>query len=169
MEYRDLYDNEKNLTGKTIRKGDPSPTDANILVVISFMENSKGEFLIQHASPEKNSLFTSTGGHPKAGETSLEGIITEIKEELGISIPKEELRLFYSELVGTRFLDIYYLYKDIDINNLVLQKEEVDYVKWMTIDEIKELINNGLFLKTHATMFLNLVENYNHIRGEYRK
>lgn len=39
--------------------------------------------------------------------------------------------------------------KDIDISSLTIQKEEVDFVKWFTIDEINSLIENGLFFKNH--------------------
>ena len=44
------------------------------------MENSKGEFLFQMVSKEKGSIWATTGGHVKSGETSLDGIINEIKD-----------------------------------------------------------------------------------------
>ena len=47
MEKRDLYDINRNLTGETIYKGDSIPDGKFILVVLSFIQNSKGEFLIQ--------------------------------------------------------------------------------------------------------------------------
>ena len=46
MEKRDLYDINKNLTGETIYKGEQIPKDRYILVVLIFIQNSKGEFLI---------------------------------------------------------------------------------------------------------------------------
>ena len=76
MEKRDLYDINRNLTGETIYKGEPIPPNKYIVVVLSIIQNSKNEFLIQKRSLEKDGLYGSTGGHPKSGESSLEGIIT---------------------------------------------------------------------------------------------
>ena len=52
MEYRDLYDKDRNLTGKTIAKGEEIPNGYYIRVVVCFMENSEGKFLMQ-----KNNLL----------------------------------------------------------------------------------------------------------------
>lgn len=152
MEKRDLYDINRNLTGETIYKGELIPPNRYILVVLSFMQNSKGEFLIQKRSKLKDSMYGSTGGHPKSGETSLQGIMTEIKEEIGLSVLPSELDLVFSakDDFDKIFFDIYYLKKDFDISDLVLQTEEVESVKWMSIEEIKKLASDGLFLESHA-------------------
>lgn len=47
MEKRDLYDINRHLTGETILKDEKIPKDRYILVVLVFIQNSKGEFLIQ--------------------------------------------------------------------------------------------------------------------------
>ena len=47
MEKRDLYDINRNLTGETIFKDEKTPKDRYILVVLVFIQNSKGDFLIQ--------------------------------------------------------------------------------------------------------------------------
>lgn len=49
--------------------------------------------------------------------------------------------------------NLYYLKKDIDIKNFNLQKEEVDFVKWCTIEEIQELIGSGKFFENHIEAF----------------
>ena len=159
VEYRDLYDDNKNLIGQTIKKGDSFSHLGNIIVVLVFIQNSKGEFLIQFTSKEKNSVFGTTGGHPKAGETSLEGIMTEIKEELGLLVNKDEVIYFDTKLMKNRFLDLYYIKKDIDINDLTLQKEEVEYVKWMSLEEINNLIDNNLFIESHSIFFNKIINN----------
>ena len=61
MEKRDLYDADRNLTGETIFKGEKIPENKYILVVLSFIENSDGKFLIQKRSVQKNGKFASTG------------------------------------------------------------------------------------------------------------
>ena len=65
MEKRDLYDFNRNLTGETIFKGEKIPKDKYILVVLSFIENSSGKFLIQKRSIQKKGKFASTGRSPK--------------------------------------------------------------------------------------------------------
>ena len=83
-EKRDLYDKNLKLTGKTYYKGDKVPEGYYPMVVMIAIENSKGEFLMQKRVPRKGGDYGVTGGHPKSGETPYEGIITEVKEELGI-------------------------------------------------------------------------------------
>lgn len=84
MEKRDLYDKKRNLTGETIYKGEVVPEGLYIVVVLIYIQNSKGEFLLQKRSKRKNGLWATTGGHPKSGEDSIQGILAEIKEEIGI-------------------------------------------------------------------------------------
>lgn len=124
MEIRDLYDKNRNLTGETIYKGEPIPQGKYIAVVLSFIQNSKGEFLIQKRSKVKNGKYGSTSGHLETGETSLYGMIREIKEELGLNIKPTELELLNSGRNDKEqlFFDIYYLKKDCNLNNLILQE-----------------------------------------------
>lgn len=155
MEKRDLYDINRNLTGETIFKSEATPQGRYIIVVLVFIENSNGEFLIQKRSLEKDGTYGSTGGHPKSGENSIQGMITEIKEEIGLDVKPEELNLFYSDRddVDQVFFDLYYIKKDIDINSLTLQKEEVDFVEWDSLEKISKLRMEGKFKKEHAEAF----------------
>ena len=47
-----------------------------------FIQNSEGKFLIQKRSKIKNGKYATTDGHPKSGEDSIQGIISEVKEEI---------------------------------------------------------------------------------------
>lgn len=160
MEKRDLYDINKNPTGETIFKGDKIPENRYIIVVLSFIQNSKGEFLVQKRSVQKDGKYGSTGGHAKSGESSIQGIISEIKEEIGLSVNPEELSLVFSGREDSEqvFFDVYFLRKNVDVSDLVLQEEEVEFVKWMSIEEIELLIQNGLFLENHAEEFYRLLD-----------
>ena len=88
-----------------------------------------------------------------SGKTSKQGIITEIKEELGVDIVKENIKLFKTIKTEDDFVDIYYLKEDIDIKKIKIQKEEVEDVKWATIEEINELIKNEAFSESHTEFF----------------
>ena len=160
MEKRDLYDINKKLTGETIYKNEKIPANRYILVVLVFIQNSQGKFLIQKRSKQKDGKYASTGGHPKTGEASIDGMITEIKEELGLTVKPEELELIFSgqENVKQVFFDIYYMRKDFNISDLKLQKEEVDFVEWLSFKEIETLIKKDLFLESHAEELYRLKE-----------
>ncbi len=155
MEYLDLYDENRCLTGeKILRSKDMDiPLDRYINIVIVFIENSKGEFLIQKTSKEKGSVFATTGGFVKSGSTNDKTIVEEIKEELGIDIDINDLKLVHTIKHKKAFHDAYYTMKDIDIDKLKLQKEEVEYVKWMSIEEIESLIEKGEFRKGNIESF----------------
>ena len=53
MEKRDLYDKNRNFIGKTIYKGESVPEGSYIIVVLIYIQNSKGEFLLQKRSAKK--------------------------------------------------------------------------------------------------------------------
>lgn len=161
-EYTDLYDENKNLTGEKLfrEKGTKLivPKGRYSIVVLAFIENSNGEFLFQMTSKRKKNVWATTGGHVKSGQTSKEAIIEEIKEELGIDINEDEVKLFKTYKYYDAFKDVFYIKKDIDINSLTYEKDEVEYVKYLTKDEILDLINNnGNIRKTNIDSFLDII------------
>ena len=76
-ELRDLYDINSNKTDQTYHKGDVIPDGYYPMVVMVVIRNSNGEFLMQKRVESKGGDWGVTGGHPKSGETPIEGIITE--------------------------------------------------------------------------------------------
>lgn len=53
---------------------------------------------------------------------------------------------------------VFYIKQDIDLDKVVLQYEEVEYVEYMTVEQIKELIQKGLTYTSHAKMFERVLE-----------
>ena len=160
MERRDLYDINRNLTGETIAKTELTPEGRYIIVVLVFIQNSEGKFLIQRRSRKyKDGKFATTGGHVKAGTTSIEGIIEEVEEELGLKLNPSDLDVYYSgrEDSSRVFFDDYYAQIDADLADLKLQDDEVDEALWMTADEIRAAIENGEFLENHVDEFKRLM------------
>lgn len=153
MELRDLYNSKKILTGEIIEKEQNVPKGYYYITVVVFIENDKGEFLLQKRVEKKDGKWATTGGHPKSGESSLEGIVTEIKEKLGIDVKQNELVLFKTERTNDDFVDMYYLRKNIDVNDVVLQEEEVDDVMWASREKIQELIENNKFSSSHQEFY----------------
>ena len=161
MEILDIYNDNGQLTGKTIIRGDKSVSlsdNEHIALSVIFIENNDGKFLIQKTSKEKGGEFSSTGGHVDSGETPLEAIKREVKEELGINIYNDNIEELGYILYDMPIRYIYYIKKDIDINKVKLQKEEVDYVTYMNKGEIEKLINNNEMLKSHGIMFNEMLK-----------
>ena len=161
MEKRDLYDRERNFTGETILKGEEIPNDRYIVVVLVFIQNSEGKFLIQKRSERKNGKYAATGGHPKSGESSIQGIITEVNEEIGLKLDSNDLKLYFSGRsdVEKVFWDDYYAKIDVeDIKKLKLQEDEVSSVEWFSEDEIKQLMKENKFFKNHYDEFEILLD-----------
>ena len=163
MEKRDLYDKKRNLTGKTIYKGESVPEGSYIIVVLIYIQNSKGEFLLQKRSANKKtwSNMWDVGGHPKSGEDSIQGILTEVKEEIGVNLNPEKLVKYYGGRSEKErvFWDDYYIKMDVDnIENLKLQEEEVEKVGWFSIDEIKKMNDEGKFFRNRYEEFEVLMD-----------
>ena len=168
MEKRDLYDKDRNLTGEFIFKGEPVPKGKYIIVILVMIQNSKGEFLIQKRSKQKGSEYAATGGHVKSGQTSVEGMIDEIQEEIGLAVKPQELELLYSSRDDDQevFFVLYNMKKDFEISDLVLQEEKVESASWKTIEEIDELIKEDMFLINHAEELYITIEIINKRKAE---
>lgn len=141
-ELRDLYDKNGNKTNLTYYKGDIIPKGYYPMVVMVVIRNSNGEFLMQKRSLSKGGDWGVTGGHPKSGESEIEGIISEVKEELGLDFSKEKLLLFDSGCDGKDCFKMYFINKDIDINDIRIQKEELSEVRWFKMDELEQMVDN---------------------------
>lgn len=160
MELLDIYDSNGKVTGRQIVRGDKTvklSPDEHIALAVIFIENSKGEFLIQKSSIEKGSEYGTTGGHVDSGETPFEAIKREVKEELGINVDNEDIKDLGYMLYDIPLRYMFYLNKDIDINDIKVQTEEVEFVKYMSIDEINEIINQDLMTKSHAIQFKEML------------
>lgn len=155
MEIRDLYNINKEKTNKTIYANEPIPENRYILIQLVLIQNNNGQILIQKRSKQKGGEYALTSGHAKTGETPIQGIITEIKEELGIDVTPEELTLIYSQRsdINQVFYDLFYLQNNYEISEMKLQKEEVEDVKWLTKKEVETLCSNNNFKTSHIEAF----------------
>lgn len=157
-EYRDLYDKNRKPTGKKMLKDGLKPRDLKYVTVAVAIYNPKNhKWLMQKRTKDKGGNWATTSGHPISGQTSVQGMISEIKEELGLEVLEDELKLITTFDRKDKFVDIYYLEKDINIEKLVLQKEEVDDVKWMSENDIEALYKAKKFKKTHYNYFKKLL------------
>ena len=155
MEKRDLYNKNKEKTNEVILATEEVPENRYILVELVLIQDTQGKILVQKRSKEKGGEFGLTSGHAKSGESPLQGIITEIKEELGIDVPPKELRLMHSERSDEKksFYDLFYLQKDYNISEMELQKEEVEDVMWLSEKEVETLCSKKDFRSEHIDAY----------------
>ena len=154
-EYFDVLDENGNKTGKTkLRSLVHRDGDWHKAVHI-WIVNDKNEVLLQKRSPNKDShpnmWDISSAGHLSAGDDSISGAIREIKEELGVDVYAEQLKLigirkkagkYTSTFINSEFNDIYLLRLSLDLNKIVLQEEEVSEVKYVPLEEFRNMIKN---------------------------
>ena len=63
----------------------------------------------------------------------------ETLEEIGILLNKDELKFLSKDMNEKAYFTIYYARKNIDINECILQKEELEEVKNYKIEELQNL------------------------------
>jgi mutator protein MutT len=156
-EYNDIYDEKRNLTGRTHLRGTPWNPGEYGLVVCVWVYDGKGHLLMTRRAPEKSFAGTweNSGGAAKAGETSLQAIVRELREETGICAEPGEFELFCTDRDKTAFYDFYCLKKEVSLEEIVLQPGETDAVKWVTFAEIHKMIERGEVCKIIAHQFLH--------------
>ena len=124
-----------------------------------FIINFQKQILLTRRNINKNrgGKWEDTHGGLKSGETSIDGIIRELKEEIGIDVKKEELILYTTLKRNHVFRDIYILYKDLPISSYSFNDNEVMDCKYVSIEEFKEMIKRGecTFEKFEDTIFYN--------------
>lgn len=143
MELWDMYDSEGNRTGKVIERGQPQGRGLYHLAVTIVIVNSEKEVLCTLRSMEKKQMpgvGENPGGGVLAGEASPAGAIRELEEETGLAAAPEELVFFSrrrSEGMGGEgfFMDVYGLRRDVPLEELTLQPEEIAEAKWFPIGE----------------------------------
>jgi mutator protein MutT len=151
MEYWDIYNKNRELTGRTVVRGDKIfPGDFH-LVVFAIIINSKGECLISKRTPNKTfpNMWEITGGAAISGDTSKEAVLREIKEELGIDMPEESgevVAQFINESNLPYFGDVWRFEYDIAIEKIKCQPEEVSEAKWVSKETLLALIEAGEFI-----------------------
>ena len=55
---------------------------------------------------------------------------------------------------------VYYLKKDIDIKDITIQEDEVEYVKWLDKRTINKLIENKEFREGNIEGYQYVINNY---------
>ena len=90
--------------------------------------------------------YCSAGGSVISRETPKEGMIREFKEELGIDIREDELKL---KRIITEKNTIFYIFlvrKNVSLDEIVMQEEEVMDVDIASVEKIQKMVEDKTFI-----------------------
>ena len=168
MELIDILDEEGNKTGKTatIEALHKNGKWHKVVGIIIYDQN-KNILMQQRAIKEKSDpgkWDIAAAGYIGSHEKELEGIKRELKEEIGLSLKEDEIKHFMSykkevenDTVNKKHLEDIFIAQINSQNTTTfkVQKEEVEQVKWLSVDEVKSLVENKK-VKTREMMYEEL-------------
>ena len=150
----DIYDINKNKTGRIAERNAYNFQKGEYhIVVTGIIMNSKNEILISKRAKNKKfgGMWECNGGSILSGETSLEGILRELKEELGIKFTKKEA-IFLKEIrrdkIPPDFKELWLFRKDIKIEDITFPDGEAIEAKWVNIEEFMNMCNSKKIIPT---------------------
>lgn len=156
MEYWDIYDVNKCLTGRTMKRNDWNMKDGDYhLTVQGVLKRPDGKYLITRRVMTKSwaaGHWEVSGGGARAGESSRQAVNREVLEETGIDVSGIDEDFIYTyrrdnpEEKNNYFVDTYLFTLDFDESDVKVQSEEVMGFKLATLDEIKEIAAQGKFM-----------------------
>lgn len=175
-ELLDIVDEHGNPTGQTIDR-ETAHTEGIMHrtshVWILRKRAGKTEILLQLRSKDKDSFpgcyDISSAGHIPAGDGYRQSAIRELKEELSVEASEDDLIFCGDRMViwddvfaGKPFHDrqysrIFALWTDREEDDFVLQKEEVDGVKWMEFEACMEAVRKNTIPNCIVLEELNMV------------
>lgn len=125
--------------------------------------NDKEQILLQQrlASAKKMpNMWGTTAGGVLAGETSLEGAIRELKEELGITVNSDDMEFIGSNKRINDYVEVWLCKKEVDIGSLKIEPTEVQAAKWFNIYEFEEMIKKGIGIDSGYGIFKIYYNNF---------
>lgn len=174
MEIWDLYTKYRIKTGKEHIRGEQIPEGYYHLVVHVWIRNKKGEYLISQRAANRPTfplMWECVGGSVLKGEESVNGAIREVKEEVGIDLAPSQGKKLFSKIRKTfhDIMDVWLFEYDGKIQIDKATTDEVADCKWMSVDEIKKLYDNGKLVNTLDYFFCALkddIPDYSHVIGK---
>lgn len=156
MEWNDIYDKDRNLTGRVHLRGSRWKKGEYGLVACVWVYDGKGNILLTRRAPEKSGAgsWENSGGAVKAGETSLQGVARELFEETGIRAEQEAFELLGSVRDRNTHYDHYCVKVDVPLEKIVLLPGETDGVQWATFAQVHEMIRTRMIHPVIAKQFI---------------
>ena len=156
MEFWDIYDKNKQKTGRTMKRNDWCLKDDEYhLTVLGVIRRTDGRYLITQRVMTKSwapGWWEVSGGGVMAGEESHKAVAREVLEETGLDVSNATGGYVFSykrENPGegdNYFVDVYKFVGEFDEADVKPQEAETDGFMLATMDEIKAFADKGIFL-----------------------
>lgn len=155
MEWNDIYDANRNPTGRVHQRGTPWRSGEYGMVVCVWVYDGHGHLLLTRRAKGKSfsGTWENSGGAAQAGETSRQAIARELYEETGIRAAEEEFEFLDTDLDRNIFYDHYCLRHPISPKDIVLQPGETDDVMWASFGKIHWMIHSGKICRIIGEQF----------------
>lgn len=159
MEYWDIYDSGKRVTGRRMKRNDwhMKPGDYH-LTVLALIRDAEGRILITQRKADKEWAplkWEIPGGGVRAGETSEQAVLREVAEETGLHFTMQRGRCIHTYRSDSPaeqnnyFVDIYEFRGDFTQEDVRIQKDEVESFRLASPAEIRRLGAHDDFLHYH--------------------
>lgn len=144
----DVYDENRNLTGRLQRRGDMLEDGVYHLVVHVWTRNSKGEFLLTRRSPNKGfpHMWEATGGSALAGDDSLTAAVREVREETGLTLDPTAGRCVITYRRENYFCDVWLFHHEFDLNQVILLEGETCDKMRADAEQIRQMYRDGILV-----------------------
>ena len=155
MEWNDIYDENRNLTGRVHLRGSGWKSGEYGLVVCVWVYDGAGHVLLTRRAREKSFAGTweNSGGAAQAGETSRQAVARELFEETGIRAQEGEFEFLDTDMERNIFYDHYCLRRTLRLKDVVLQPGETDGVMWASFARVHWMMRTGRICKIIARQF----------------
>lgn len=156
MELNDIYDKDRNLTGRVhVRNTKWAPGEYGLVVCV-WVYDGKGNLLMTRRAPEKTFAGTweNPGGAAQAGESSIQAVQRELFEETGIRAEEKDFEFLRTTRDNRCFYDHYCLKSQVGLEEIVLLPGETDAVKWVSHADVHEMIARKEICHIIAQQFL---------------
>lgn len=155
----DFYDNARRVVMTGERRG-RIPAGLNKLSVQAWFVNTRGEILIQQrpiTAQRYPGLWGKTGGGARAGETSWSACARECCEEIGITPSVDNATLVGTFKRNHKFFDVWLIEQDVNLDDIVIQRDEVQCVQWATPQQITDMEKSGMIMPSSCQGYEMLI------------
>ena len=155
-EWNDIYDENRQRTGRTHLRGTPWKAGEYGLVACVWVYDGEGKLLLTRRAPEKSypGTWENSGGAVKAGEDSLTGIRRELYEETGIQAKPEDFELIEQGKDLNTYYDFYCLCCKTPLSEIRLLPGETDDVMWADFQQVHEMVKSEQICRIIGDQFL---------------
>lgn len=156
MEYFDVLNSHGDFTNEIASRKECHEKGLwHKAIVVQIISTDNKRVLLQKRSANKrmwpNLWDVASGGHVLAGELGYQAGIREAKEELGVDLKRDELEFIgattseniQKDIINRHYNEYYIVHKDINLNDITIQEDEVQDVKWFNVEELKKRVDNN--------------------------